>query len=242
MRPTLSHCLYAANARRPRGFPQHPDGVPVPSGRRASLPGMRARTRTESGAKPRARTGAWWVAIPLLLLLVAAAIVSANALGRARGDTVPPAPGSTTSPAAAQVTTPPTKAAATTAPVTPSSAPASASPAPTQTRATTTSPTSPASQLPRVTVVVVTASGHVGAVSVSGYAGVVEDGGTCTLTLTHGGVTVTASTAASPDVTTTDCAFAVRDARLTPGTWQAVLGYTSAKSTGASTPTSMTIG
>jgi hypothetical protein len=71
-------------------------------------------------------------------------------------------------------------------------------------------------------------------VLVGGYAsGIVEDGGTCTLTLTQGGATVTAKSAANPDAVTTACGqLVVPRAQLAKGTWQAVLRYRSASSAG----------
>jgi hypothetical protein len=85
--------------------------------------------------------------------------------------------------------------------------------------------------------VVVTYSGYnatAGAVQMGGYvSGVVEDGGTCTLTLTQGGARVAATSRASADATTTTCAeLRVPGAKLAPGTWQAVLSYASATHVG----------
>jgi hypothetical protein len=73
---------------------------------------------------------------------------------------------------------------------------------------------------------------------VRGYAaGVVEDGGTCTLTLSKGTEQVTAEIEALPDASTTACGSVdVRGDQLSPGTWQAVLGYDSATSSGSSAP------
>jgi hypothetical protein len=72
------------------------------------------------------------------------------------------------------------------------------------------------------------------AVEVGGYVtGVVEDGGTCTLTLTKGGKTVTGSTKALPDASTTACgAVTVPGDEVSAGTWRAVLSYSSAGHTG----------
>lgn len=72
---------------------------------------------------------------------------------------------------------------------------------------------------------------------VAGYANVVEQGGTCTLSLTAGGTVVTATTTAHPDASTTSCGLILAsDPRLTPGPWTATLTYTSSTSTGKSTP------
>jgi hypothetical protein len=73
---------------------------------------------------------------------------------------------------------------------------------------------------------------------VAGYvSGVVEDGGTCTLTLTSGGARVTAENAAMADAATTSCgALTVPGDRLAPGTWSATLAYESPTSSGSSSP------
>jgi hypothetical protein len=73
-------------------------------------------------------------------------------------------------------------------------------------------------------------------VQVGGYvAGVVEDGGVCTLTLTNGGTTVTGRTDALPDASATACgAVTVPGTEVGPGTWQAVLSYSSAGHSGTS--------
>jgi hypothetical protein len=94
--------------------------------------------------------------------------------------------------------------------------------------------------------VVVTYSGFnptAGAVQLGGYAGVVEDGGTCTLTLTQGGAKVAATSRASADASTTTCGeLSVPRAKLAPGTWQAVLSYASATHTGTAAPVPVEVG
>jgi hypothetical protein len=63
--------------------------------------------------------------------------------------------------------------------------------------------------------------------------GLVESGGTCTLTLSQGQAAVAVSAKAVDNVTSTSCpAMTVPGARLTPGTWQAVLSYESGTSQG----------
>jgi hypothetical protein len=76
-----------------------------------------------------------------------------------------------------------------------------------------------------------------------GYAsGVVEGGGTCTLTLTRDGRSVTADTEATPDASTTACgSVAVAGDRLAPGTWQAVMSYDSPTSAGSSAPVQIVV-
>jgi hypothetical protein len=72
-----------------------------------------------------------------------------------------------------------------------------------------------------------------GAVEVGGYANVVEPVGTCTLRLTHGDQVVTRKHTASADATTVACGgLSVPGSALTAGAWQAVLAYSSSKSTG----------
>jgi hypothetical protein len=75
-------------------------------------------------------------------------------------------------------------------------------------------------------------------VEVGGYvAGVIESGGTCTLTLTRTGATVTAQRSARPDATTTTCGeIDIPGSSLSAGTWTAVLSYRSAGHTGAAAP------
>ena len=73
-------------------------------------------------------------------------------------------------------------------------------------------------------------------VMAGGYVtGVIEDGGTCTLTLTRNGVRVSAHGPARPDASTTACGgLTVSGGKLTSGTWKAVLSYASTASAGAS--------
>jgi hypothetical protein len=75
-------------------------------------------------------------------------------------------------------------------------------------------------------------------VEVDGYVpGVAEDGGTCTLTLTKGGASVTASVPGTENVADTDCGgAAVPGSKLSQGSWTAVLNYDSATTHGASSP------
>ncbi|MGY1706295.1 hypothetical protein ACI79C_17155 [Geodermatophilus sp. SYSU D00697] len=91
---------------------------------------------------------------------------------------------------------------------------------------------SPAPAGPAAVGVVLTYSGwdpSAGAVVVGGYADVLEDGGTCTLTLTRGDVVLTGESTATADVTTTSCGeLRVSDGALTSGPWQAVVSYRSA--------------
>jgi hypothetical protein len=72
--------------------------------------------------------------------------------------------------------------------------------------------------------------------------GVVEDGGTCTLTLRKGGATAKATGPAEPDATNTSCGgLSVPAARLSSGTWSAVVSYESATTRGSSKPVEVTV-
>jgi hypothetical protein len=74
------------------------------------------------------------------------------------------------------------------------------------------------------------------AVLAGGYVSpVIEDGGTCTLELTQGGATASASSTASADATTTTCAeLSVSGDELSPGEWSGVLRYSSDTTSGVS--------
>jgi len=66
-------------------------------------------------------------------------------------------------------------------------------------------------------------------VEVSGFVPVIEVDGTCTLALTKSGVTVTTSSAASPDAGSTSCGWlAAPGSQMSSGSWTAVLSYKSA--------------
>ena len=82
-----------------------------------------------------------------------------------------------------------------------------------------------------------------GEIVAGGFVGdVVETGGTCTLTVTRAGVTASGSSEALPDASTTSCGEMRAGGRdLVPGTWDAVVSYTSARSTGASAVFSVVI-
>jgi hypothetical protein len=72
--------------------------------------------------------------------------------------------------------------------------------------------------------------------------GVIEDGGTCTLELSSGASTVSASVTAVADAASTSCGrLEVPRAQLSPGTWQAVVSYRSASATGSSDPTEVVV-
>lgn len=77
-----------------------------------------------------------------------------------------------------------------------------------------------------------------GVVEVGGFVpSVVEEGGSCTLTLTQGAANASASREATANVTSTACGeLVVPGDQLAPGTWSAVLSYESDGSSGASEP------
>ncbi|MGY1644404.1 hypothetical protein ACI782_25135 [Geodermatophilus sp. SYSU D00703] len=95
------------------------------------------------------------------------------------------------------------------------------------------------------TAVLITWSGWSDAlagVEAGGYADVVESGGSCTLTLSNGTATASATSAATQDVSSTTCGPLVvpRD-ELATGTWQAVLSYDSPSTSGESEPVQVTV-
>jgi hypothetical protein len=78
---------------------------------------------------------------------------------------------------------------------------------------------------------------------VRGYAaGVVEDGGTCTLTLSRGERTQSVTSAAFADASTTICgALVVPAGDLAPGAWDAVVTYTADGVSGSSATVEVTV-
>jgi hypothetical protein len=72
--------------------------------------------------------------------------------------------------------------------------------------------------------------------------GVVESGGVCTLTLSQGASTVTATAQAEPDATTTSCGgIAIPRDRLSAGDWSAVVSYESPTTRGSSEASEVTV-
>jgi hypothetical protein len=76
------------------------------------------------------------------------------------------------------------------------------------------------------------------AVYVSGYLeGVVEDDGTCTLTLTKDGQSVSATKPGTSNVTNTSCGqLTIAGSELSTGAWTATVSYSSSASSGSSEP------
>ncbi len=142
----------------------------------------------------------------------------------------------------------PTSAGSTSAAPTPAAAPTVADPVGADPRTGGTSVTEASTGAPSTTpsgpapvAVNVTWSGWddtTATVLAGGFVGdVVESGGTCTLTLTLGGVVVTGESPAEPDATSTSCGeVVVPGSGLAAGTWEAVLSYSSGRSAGQSAP------
>jgi len=112
--------------------------------------------------------------------------------------------------------------------------------------APTVTPTS-ATRVPSSDVTVTTTFAGVdpasGAVMIGAYVDVVESGGVCTLTLTSSnGVPASVSGSATPDASTTSCGtLALPSTSVSPGTWQAVVGYSSTSHQGVSAPVTVTV-
>lgn len=72
--------------------------------------------------------------------------------------------------------------------------------------------------------------------------GVIEDGGTCTVTLTRGGATAEGSSDGVPDARGTSCAeIRVPGDQLSSGEWSAILSYRSGTATGRSASFSVVV-
>ena len=77
---------------------------------------------------------------------------------------------------------------------------------------------------------------------VAGFVPTPEDGGTCTLAAKKGTQSVVVQRSATPDATTTTCGSVTIDAaRLSPGTWTAVLAYQSPTRAGAAGPVTIEV-
>jgi hypothetical protein len=168
----------------------------------------------------------------VLILAVAAAAVAAAAFLLA-----PRLTGSTTTDGAArgsgEVAAGTGAAAATTAPYTIKPEP---------TKVATDAPVSRNNGQVQVALTYATFDESSGTVQASGFvAGIIEDGGTCTLTLTSGSDEVTARSTAVADATTTTCGLLQTGPGLAAGTWHAALSYTSDAAEGTSQPTEVTV-
>jgi hypothetical protein len=82
-----------------------------------------------------------------------------------------------------------------------------------------------------------------GNAEISGYVpGVIESGGICTLTLKKGPSEVKETKSASPDAQNTSCGLiSISRSQLSPGTWSAVLSYSSATAQGSSSSVTMEV-
>lgn len=81
-----------------------------------------------------------------------------------------------------------------------------------------------------------------GAVLASGYVTEVEEGGTCSLTLTRGTEVLTIEAPAEADATTTVCGgLTMTTTGLALGEWSATIGYDSSTRSGVSAATTVTI-
>jgi hypothetical protein len=80
------------------------------------------------------------------------------------------------------------------------------------------------------------------AIEIAGSVDLLEDGGTCTLTVTQGDKEVTASRPATEDASTTSCGWlTVAGPDVDRGVWTAVLDYRSATSRATSEPVTVEV-
>ena len=137
----------------------------------------------------------------------------------------------------------PTDTPSVTAPA-PTETVASDTPAPVATPVATSAPTSSADARTAVVPFITTADWDASAKALDVSAivpGVVEGGGTCTITLTSGAATRTATSSGVAAASYTGCeAVAVKD--LAAGTWQVQVRYSSAKAVGTSKTRSAQVG
>ncbi|MCZ2822336.1 hypothetical protein O2V63_18505 [Modestobacter sp. VKM Ac-2977] len=158
--------------------------------------------------------------------LAAVAGVAVTQLDGAADDPAPPAAASSAAPTASSSRAPSTGTVA---------VPSVSTPSPGEEDPTEAAPTRSSG----VVEPVVTYAGwetQSASVEVNGYvAGVLEDEGTCRLTLTRGDLEIIDENAAEPDASTMNCGL-LRAADVTEGTWTAVLSYESASSSGESPP------
>jgi hypothetical protein len=143
----------------------------------------------------------------------------------------------------ASTVSPAASSPATVAP-TPTETVASDTPAPVVTPVATSAPTASSDARTAVVPFITTADWDASAAALDVSAivpGVVEGGGTCTVTLTNGSTTRTATTGGVAAASYTGCeAVAVKD--LAAGTWQVQVRYSSAKAVGTSKTRSAQVG
>lgn len=94
-------------------------------------------------------------------------------------------------------------------------------------------------QAPKANVVIT----YLSTTEARGYVtNVLEDGGTCTITLTKGSAKVTASSTGIMDVNKTTCGpMSIDQSQLSSGDWTAVLSYSSSKATGSSAAQTLSV-
>lgn len=95
------------------------------------------------------------------------------------------------------------------------------------------------------TTLTVTFSGYdaaAGALVMGGYVDVVLSGGSCTVSATKGGTTLTGTSTAVPDASTTSCGTVpVSGDGLTSGTWSATLTFSTATGSVAAAPVTIEV-
>lgn len=167
-------------------------------------------------------------------LAFGALVLSLAACTPADGPATPSPTDSPTASASASASASTSPSATPTATETATSTPTTATPSPT---ATTTRP--PAQVGVTITYAATRADGDL---IVGAYADVVTEG-TCTLTLSGPGNTITASSSAIPDVTTSACGEIVVSAdQLVAGTWNAVVDFAGGAYAGTSDPYQVEVG
>lgn len=185
---------------------------------------------------------------PSRALMVAACLASLCGLVACDSPTAPIKPTAAGPASATSTSQPVSSPAATSAPATVSApatgATATRPPAPSTPASTPAPTTSPANS---TATVVVTYSGWNTVSAEAEVAAFVQNvdtnDGQCTLTMTSGAITRTASKPATADVSTTQCGtVAIPGAQLTPGQWTAVISFASSRGGGAAAPVQIQVG
>ncbi|MGO1315650.1 MAG: hypothetical protein ACTMIR_01225 [Cellulomonadaceae bacterium] len=178
------------------------------------------------------------------MLAVAAAAVIASVLGLGPfGSTTPEEPAQPTTSTTPEPTTAPSSSLVdpTPSPTTPSTKP-EPSDEPTVEPTASDEPTSPPTGNVDVILVYAAWDAPSASVEASAYVTAFEEAATCTLTLTQGPRTLTKTIDALQDVSTMSCGgLQVAGSGLTPGTWEVVVSYASASSSGTSAPTEVIV-
>lgn len=171
---------------------------------------------------------------------------AAGSVGGARpsADSTPsatPSPSGTTAGSRPAPSTTPPAASTPGDPAIPSAPASSTASAPVPPAATSKPVATPESVTPHLTYYDFTASSST--LEVGGNVpGLVDGGGSCIVTATHGSVTVTKSFAASPQASSTECGtMRLTSPELTSGTWNLTIGYRSPRAAGTSPSTEVTL-